>query len=81
MITSPQILTYSKAQPFRPFRLHMASGKTYDVRHPEMIKVLKNYLLVFSFSPDDPELPEIHETVSMVLIESISHLDVPATAT
>ncbi len=75
MVTSSQLLTYVKAEPFRPFRLHMASGRTFDIRHPEMIKVLKNFLLVFSFTEDDGELADQMETVSLMLIESISHLN------
>jgi len=77
MMTPPQVLAYVKAQPFRPFRLHMASGKTFDVRHPEMIKVLKSYLLVFSFAPGEFDLAEQWESVSLMLIESVSHVDLP----
>lgn len=35
-----------KRQPFQPFRLVMSSGKSYDVRHPEMAWLLKNDVLV-----------------------------------
>jgi hypothetical protein len=80
MITSSQLLTYVKAEPFRPFRLHMASGKTFDIRHPEMVKVGKSFLMVFSFAPGEPELIEQWETVSLMLTESISHLDLPVRA-
>ncbi len=45
MMTPQTVLGYVKAEPFRPFRIHMASGKTFDVRHPEMIKVLKSNVL------------------------------------
>lgn len=77
MRTPPQVLEYIKAQPFRPFRLHMASGKTYDIRHPEMVKVGKSFLLVFSYTSDEPEVLDHWETVSLMLTESISHLDAP----
>ena len=33
------ILGYIRATPFRPFRLVLNSGKTYDVRHPEFILI------------------------------------------
>jgi hypothetical protein len=75
MITSSNLMNYVKAQPFRPFRLHMASGKTFDVRHPEMVKLGKNFIMAFSFSSREPELVEQWETVSLMLIESVSHLD------
>lgn len=76
MLTPTQVLSYVKAQPFRPFRLHMASGRTFDVRHPEMIKVLKNYVLIFK-AADDSELPDEWESISLMLTESISHLEAP----
>lgn len=75
MLTPPQILSYVKAQPFRPFRLRMASGRSFDIRHPEMVKVGKSFLLVFSFASGEPDVVEQWETVSLMLIESISHLD------
>ena len=80
MLTPPQVLSYVKAQPFRPFRLHMASGKFFEIRHPEMIKVGKSFLLVFSFATGESEVVEQWETVSLMLIESISHLDLHVNA-
>jgi hypothetical protein len=77
MLSPPQVLSYVKAQPFRPFRLHMASGQFFDIRHPEMVKVGKSFLLVFSFATGEPDVVEHWETVSLMLIESISHLDQP----
>jgi hypothetical protein len=32
--------------PFRPFRLVMSSGQTYEVRHPEMAWVTRTDILV-----------------------------------
>jgi hypothetical protein len=39
MITRQAVLAYVKAAPFQPFRIHMASGQAFDVRHPEMVRV------------------------------------------
>jgi hypothetical protein len=33
-------------RPFRPFRLVMSSGQTYDVRHPEMALLTRSDILV-----------------------------------
>jgi hypothetical protein len=33
-------------RPFQPFRLVMSSGKTYDVRHPEMAMLTRTDILV-----------------------------------
>ncbi|HUY92324.1 MAG TPA: hypothetical protein VMV10_26520 [Pirellulales bacterium] len=75
MITPAELLSYLKAKPFRPFRIHMASGQTYDVRHPEMARVGRNVLLLFTFVSDDPDVFDRWETVSLMLMESVSHLD------
>ena len=80
MVTSSGILAYVKAEPFRPFRLHMASGKTFEIRHPEMIKVGKTSLIVFTLVPDESEVFEQWETVPLMLIESVSHLDAAVNA-
>ena len=64
-----------KTQPFRPFRIHVASGRTFDIRHPEMVKVFKTYLMVFKDFSSDSDFPEEFEFVSLMLTESISHLD------
>jgi hypothetical protein len=75
MLTAQTVLGFVRAAPFRPFRIHMASGRTYDIRHPEMIKVLKTYVLVFSSVGETFEIPDQSETVSLVLAESISYLE------
>lgn len=35
-----------RRQPFVPFRLHETGGKTYEVRHPEQIVVLRSRAVV-----------------------------------
>lgn len=77
MITYSTIMSYTKAEPFRPFRLHMASGRTFDIRHPEMIKAGKTYLVIFTYVSDHPEMVDHWDSVSLLLIEHISHLDTP----
>ena len=38
------------AAPFRPFRVHVSDGRTFDVRHPEMVRYTKNTLFLAVFS-------------------------------
>ena len=66
-----------KAEPFRPFRIQMASGKSCEGRHPEMIKVMKSYVYIFSSTSDDAEFPDAAQSVSLMLAEAISHREVP----
>ena len=77
MMTPGQVAAYVNARPFRPFRLPMASGKTFDIRHPEPVKIGKSFLLVFSFDSEGAEFAERWESVSLMLTESISYLDQP----
>lgn len=77
MMPPASVLTYVKAAPFRPFRVRMASGKVFDVRHPEMVRVGRTHLLVFSFVSDQPRVFDEWQSVSLTLMESISHLESP----
>ena len=70
-----EILNYSNAEPFRLFQIRMADGRTYEIRHPEMIRVGGNSLIVFTFVSDAPEIYDRWETVSLLLIESIAYLE------
>lgn len=77
MMTKQTIQGYVKAEPFRPFRLHLASGRTFDIRHPKMIKVLHSTIVVFKVADGSEDLSDEWDTVSLLLIESISRLETP----
>jgi hypothetical protein len=73
---SPQeVLNYLQAQPFRPFRIRMNSGRTFDISHPEMVRVGRRDVLIFTFVSDSPAVYDRWESVSLLLIESISPLE------
>jgi hypothetical protein len=36
-MTVERLLELQRAQPFRPYRIHLADGKTLDVMHPEFL--------------------------------------------
>ena len=75
---SPQeILAYVRAAPFRPFRIRMNSGRTFDIRHPEMIRLTRSAAVIFTSVSDTPDVYDHWEFVSLLLIESITHLDAP----
>lgn len=75
MIPPQEILSYLRTRPFRPIRIHRASGEAFDVRHPEMARVGRNSLVLFTFVSDNVELKDRWETISLMLMERISHLD------
>jgi hypothetical protein len=77
MITFQRLASYIGAEPFRPFRISMASGQTFEIRHPEMISLGRSSANIFTFMSEDPEeaRQRKHE-VSLLLIESVEPLNV-----
>lgn len=43
---SEDIYRVLRQQPFRPFRLHLSNGRTYDVRHPDLVLVGQTTMIV-----------------------------------
>lgn len=76
MMTYQRIGNSVTAEPFRPFRINMASGKTFEIRHPEMVQVGRTTVTIFTYMSDDPdEAKEREQEVSMLLIESVEPLN------
>lgn len=75
MITYQKIGSYVTAEPFRPFRIHMASGRDFEIRHPEMVQVGRTTMTIFTFLSDDPATAKERQVeVSLLLVESIEPL-------
>ena len=74
-MTPQELLNFVQAQPFRPFRIRMNSGRTFDIRHPEMVRVGRRDLLIFMFVSDAPNVYDRWENISLLLIESLSPLE------
>ena len=80
MIRFKDIAKYIAAEPFRPFRITLTSGRTIDVRHPEMVEAGPASMTIHTFWSDNPEDAKEHEVkVSLLLTESIEPIEtVPA---
>lgn len=52
-----QILAHLRKQPFRPIRMCMSDGSTYDVLHPENAAVSRTEVAV-AVAEADEEVPE-----------------------
>jgi hypothetical protein len=73
------VFHYTRAVPFRPFRMVMNSGQSYEVFHPEMVRVGRTTVFVFvAARPQDPA--ERCDMVSLVLIERIEFIEVAQSA-
>jgi hypothetical protein len=75
MLTPRVITEHVFAEPFRPLRVHTASGRTFEVRHPEFVKLGRSTLTIYAATENDPDGPQRWEEISMLLIESIGPLD------
>jgi hypothetical protein len=61
-------------RPFRPFRLVMSSGQTYDVRHPEMAMLTQSDILVGVDEADDG-VPANFKICSLLHVSAIEPLN------
>ncbi len=78
MIPPRVIMDHVLAEPFRPLRINMASGRTFEVRHPEFVMLGRNTLTVYAPPEGDPDGPQRWEEISLMIVESIAPLDATA---
>ena len=60
-MTYEEIFELVDAEPFRPFRVQIASGRTFKFRHPRNIRVGEHSVAVFEFREEDEHLFEKHQ--------------------
>ena len=77
MIPPREVIRHVLAEPFQPFRLHTARGRTFEVRHPEFVQVGRSTMTIYAPPENDPDGPERWEKISYMLIESIAPLGAP----
>jgi hypothetical protein len=66
-----------KQQPFKPFRLVMSSGQTYEVRHPEMAMLTRTDILV-GIDITDEGVPAEFKICSLLHVTAIESLNAVA---
>ena len=75
MVTIRKIVDYVAAEPFRPFRIRMASGQSFEIRHPEMILLGRASVRVHAPSEPDSGKPDYWHDVSLMLMETLEPID------
>jgi hypothetical protein len=76
MVTWREVMTHVGAEPFRPFRIYTASGRSSEIRHPEVVQVGRTTLTISVPLADDiPDAQGPWYKISLMLIESIEPLD------
>jgi hypothetical protein len=69
------LLTWVRAAPFVPFRIRLNSGRAFEIRHPEMLRVGRTTANVYSFAGALADPYERMEMISLVLIESVEPIE------
>ena len=70
------LLFWLKAQPFKPFRITMNNGRVYEVRHPELVRLMRTSLVYFTPS-SQPDVFDRAEMIGLTLIDHIEPVDTP----
>jgi hypothetical protein len=75
MFTPQQVKARLREQPFRPLRIVTSSGQAYDVKHPDLVFVGRNDLIIGTASND---MPQFYDDVSRVALMHVTDLqDLP----
>lgn len=65
-------------RPFRPFKIVMSSGETYEVRHPEMAMLTRTALLV-GIGTVRHNVPADFKMCSLLHITAVEPVSAPST--
>jgi len=76
-MTYEEIFEYVDAEPFRPFKIRMASGRVFPIRHPENIRVGEHSVHVFIYSQQNERVYERAVTLGYNMMESLEYIDSP----
>ncbi len=62
------------AQPFRPFRIRLDDGQSFEVTHPDMLWLARRVAVVGVFEPGPERYLQRHVTIALIHISSIEPL-------
>jgi hypothetical protein len=69
-----EIRAHLRKQPFRPIRVYISDGSSYDVRHRELMFVTRSEMLI-ALDPGNDAIPERSVYCDPVHITRIEPLD------
>ncbi|MEL6330419.1 MAG: hypothetical protein AAFR38_12235 [Planctomycetota bacterium] len=72
-MTADAIKKLLSAQPFRPFRVRLASGKEVPIPHPELVNFSPGGRTMVVWRPDESD--ESFDMLDVLLIESAEPID------
>lgn len=74
-MSAQAILDAIHGQPFVPFKIHLSDGRSYDIRHPELIKVGRSYVMVFYPTAKNFEIIDRDDTLSLLHITGLQPIE------
>jgi hypothetical protein len=69
-----------RRRPFQPIRLHMTTGQTYDIQHPEFI-IIQRQSAEVGLDPDAAGVVDRVEYISLLHVVRVQNLDSPVEPT
>ena len=69
-----EIRKHLRRQPFRPFRLFLSNGLSYDVRHPELMYVSRTEVVI-ALELGEDDMPERSAYCDPIHITNIEPLN------
>ena len=76
-MNAEKILNHLKREPFKPIRLYMSDGSSYEIRHPELALVTRREVII-ALPPSEGNLPDqtvFCDTLHITRIEAASGAD------
>jgi hypothetical protein len=75
-MTSEELQTKARRQPFEPFRVILTTGATYDIRHPDLIMVGRRSAIIGVTKRPDGTVYE--NTMQVDLLHVVGVESIPA---
>jgi hypothetical protein len=72
------LLRLLRRQPFEPFRIHLADGTVYEIRHPELVIVAAASAIVAIPDPNVPGQAQSWEIVALRHMTRLEPIQAPA---
>jgi hypothetical protein len=70
---------FTRRQPFRPFRLTLTDGRSYEIRHPELVNVGRTTVFIgFPAQGDDETIYDRFKILDLLHIMEAEPIDVEA---
>ena len=74
------LFEWSRANPFVPFRLQLNGGRTFDIRHPELIQIGRSAAYVFTRSGGVEDPVDRMDMVSLIMVEFVEAIETARSA-